>query len=730
MSECLSNRSVRAYQVGLAIAFALTFQFLAANVGFAIAPSTDPALTSAHVKQSAIARAYGALPLRFEPNVGQVDPDVRYVARGHGHTTYLKERELQISLCGAAASDQEDRSITITLNVGKDAATKLIGQDELPSRSNYFIGNDPSRWRTNVPQFRSVRAESPYSGISLVYYGQSQSELEFDFVIQPGSDSGQIELDYGGVRRLSVDSSGALVLDTACGPIRQDRPTVYQDSKDGRRVIDGSYVLRGDRSVGFAVGSYDHSLPLTIDPVIVASSYLGGDSAEYSFDLAVDSAGDAYVTGYTSSSSLPGINGGVYSTKSGMSDVFVTKISGGGTVVRFSTYLGGADNDAGLRLAPDPNGGGILVAGQAISSDFPMVNAAQPNRRGMVDGFVTKLNSNGDRIVYSTYLGGDDAGGGSVSNDSANGLAVDTSGNAYVVFYTASPTMTHLTKPGAIASGLPCAGCVDAYVVKLDPTGQVVYGTYFGGRGVLPDDLAIDSTGAVYLTGQSTGNFGFAVPTPGAVTTYRGGQYDAFAAKINPTGTARVYATFLGGTRGEVGHGIVVDNGGSAYVVGSTSSSDFPTVGAFQPNNGGSADAFVTKLTPTGMGFVYSTFLGGQFNEEARAIAVDDDGNAYVVGSTESPAFPIYKEFQRLNGIDDGFIIKLAPTGDKAVYSSFLGGEGADEARGVAISGKSVFIAGITNSTTFPLRQPFQAANGGGWDCFLVRLGEPGFFLR
>jgi hypothetical protein len=539
--------------------------------------------------KSRVAEAYGKLPLRFEANRGETDKRVKFIARGSRYTLLLTPNEAELVLSKASsqaksrdavrdhASGQAGVSTTV-LRIklaGGNPQARVTAATELPGKTNYLIGSDSSKWVTNVPSYARVQAHSVYPGIDVAYYGKGM-EMEEDFVVGPGGDPKAIALDVAGAKNVSINPQGELLLASADGDLYLRKPTVYQTIAGTRREIPGRYQLRGENRVGFEVGRYDASQPLVIDPVLSYSTYLGGSGPEYTQDsnaIAVDSSGNAYVTGYTASTNFPGVNP-IQSTYGGggaliQGDAFIAKLNAAGTALVYSTYLGGSDGDFGVAIALDSSGS-AYVAGATSSTNFPVTSGSFQTTFGggtRQDGFVAKLSPAGSALVYSTYLGGS-------SGDYAHGIAVDSVGNAYVTGFTSSTNF-----PGAGSSSIQPA-----------------------------------------LHGFN----------------------DAFVAKLNATGTALVYSTYLGGTGQENPGTITVDSSGNAYVTGTTYSSDFPvTAGAFQSTFGGIANAFVTKVNAQGTALAYSTYLGGNNGDFGVAIAVDSSGNAYVAGDAQSTNFPV-----------------------------------------------------------------------------------------
>ena len=662
------------------------------------------------------AAGYGQFPLSFEPNVGQTAPQVNYVAGGNGYALSLTPNEAVLSLRAPSASGGANQAgIATTLQmqlVGANHDAQPAGADLLAGTTNYLIGNDPSEWHTDVSNYGRVQYSGVYAGVDLAYYG-NQQQLEYDFTVAPAADPGAIDLSFQGAQSVSLDSAGNLLLATAGGDVVEHAPVVYQQTDTGRQLVSAVYELHADGTVGFAVGAYDATQPLIIDPVLSYSTFLGGSGADDGYAIALDSSGNAYVAGETSSTNFPtmsplqGTNGG------GNDDAFVAKINAAGTALDYSTYLGGSGFDAAQGIAVD-GFGNAYVTGRTQSTDFPTKNPLQAANAGGNDAFVANLNAAGNALVYSTYLGG-------TGDDYGAGITVDGSGNAYVTGYTNStnfPTSNPLQPANA--------GGYDGFVTKLNAGGSgLVFSTYLGGAG---DDsglgIAADVAGNVFVTGE-TGSIDFPTKIP-LQAAYGGGGDDAFVAKINAAGTALVYSTYLGGTGFDAGLSIAVDGSDDAYVTGDTGSSDFPTKNPLQAANGfGPFDAFVAKVNAAGSALVYSTYLGGSGNDGGRSIAVDGSGNAYVTGFTESTNFPTTNDaFQTaLGGGENAFVAKLNTGGSALVYSTYLGGSAYDEGAGIAfdVSGDA-YVTGWTPSNNFPTKNPLQASNGGGIDAFIAKL--------
>ncbi len=677
-----------------------------------------------------VSESYGRLPLSFEANERQQDRQVKFLSRGSGYNLFLTNREAVLVLTKSEKpatppankatlwqKPKRQSSVLRTKLVAANPAARVRGKEELQGKVNYLIGNDPSKWRTDVVTYAKVRYEQVYPGIDLVYYG-NQGQLEYDFVVAPGADPARIRLRVAGARKMYVNGRGQLVVQTAGGAVRWNKPSVYQLAGAMRRAVKGKYVLRRGHEISFEVAAYDTAKPLVIDPTLVYSTYLGGSSSDGVLGIAVDASGNAYVTGQTSSSDFPTTAGAFQTTNNDGYDVFVTELNPTGTSLLYSTYLGGSSFDSGSGIAVDTSGNAYVV-GETNSSDFPTTAGAfQTTNDGSADAFVTELNPTGSGLLYSTYLGGG-------SNDYGLGIAVDASGSAYVAGYTYSTNFP--TTAGAFQT--TNNGSPDAFVTELNPTGTgLLYSTYLGGSSFDSGGaIAVDASGNAYVTGQ-TGSTNFPTTAGAFQTTYNGGFYDAFVTELNPTGTSLLYSTYLGGGSVDIGNGITVDATGNAYVTGQTGSTNFPTTaGAFQTTYSGDYDAFVTELNPTGTSLLYSTYLGGNSFDSGSGIAMDAFGNAYVTGQTFSTNFPTTAgAFQTTyNGSTDAFVTKLNPTGAGLLYSTYLGGSSVEIGYGIAVDASgNAYVAGETFSSDFPTTAgAFQTIYNGSADAFVAKIG-------
>ena len=681
------------------------------------------------------------LPMRFEINEGQAGPEADFICRGNSHTVLINSTGMMLSLPDSKASDQStaeapENQTQKTANVlnmkllGANASAEPSGVDKLVTRSNYFIGNDPEKWRTDIPNFGKVKYEQVYEGIDLLYYG-NQGRMEYDFLLSPGSEPDKISLMLEGAETISINKQGDLVLKSGRSELAMLEPVAYQERGGKRERIPAAYDLQGENRVGFSLGDYDPELPLVIDPVIAYSTYLGGSGPEDGKAIAVDTLGNVYVTGMAQFG-FPVDDNPLQRNNAGGYDVFVAKLKGDGSELLYATYIGGSTlgsglggDDIGYGIAVDPEGY-AYITGMTQSDDFPLEKALQTTYRGddfYADAFVVKLKPEGNALQYSTYLGGDE-------NDIGYDIVADKSGHAYVVGETDSENF-HLEKAYDASQN----GLEDVFVSKIKPDGSdFVFSTYLGGRyGDHARGIDIDQDGSIYLTG-GTYSDDFPMEAP-YQSTWIGG--DAFVTKMKADGSDLVFSTYLTGTGDDpndlhidVGTSIAVDSLGFVFVAGMTQSPDFPTVNAVQKDRGSPPDGFVTKFKPDGSEPVYSTYLGGDHWDGGLDIEVDPTGVAYVSGGTQSSDFKTENPIQSsLNGIVDVFVTIINADGTDVVFSTYLGGSGFegsadwDGKHGVAVDlNRNVYVTSVTSSADFFTKDSLQGIYGGGGDAFITKI--------
>lgn len=595
--------------------------------------------------------------------------------------------------------------------IGAGADAVLAGEDLTGGRVSFLFGENAKDWQRDLPAFGSLRYRNLYPGIDLVYTTGDKG-LKSEFIVAPGADPAAIRFRYPGARGVRLDG-GDLVVETGVGEVRERAPVLYQLDGATRVPLAGRFELHGDGSAGFAVEEYDRTRPLYIDPELQFSTFLGGSSLDYVTSLAVDGSGRVLVAGWTDSANFPTVS--PLRARSGGVDAFVVRYNAAGTGIDFATYFGGSGDDRAFGLAVDGSGQAVL-AGYTTSSNFPVLAAGQGTLAGGKDAFVVKLNAAGTGLVFSTYLGGS-------GQDEAKAVAVDVSGAIYVAGSTYSSNFPTLS-----AFQTMNAGGQDGFLAKFSTGGSRLYSTLLGGQA---DDrinaVAVDASGQAYVTG-GTGSANF--PTLGAAQPALAGGQDAFVTKLAAGGTQLLYSTFLGGAGGgtgapEEGAGIAVDASGNAYVVGTTSSLNFPVVSAYQATHrGGTLDAFIAKLNPAGNALLFSTYLGGGGADYGLAIALHVNGIPHVAGQTNSWNFPTKDPLQATNaGLQDAFVAQISPNGSALLWSSYLGGGQADGATAIGVdTSATIHVAGVTQSSNFPLRNALQGTHAGLLDSFVARI--------
>ena len=666
-----------------------------------------------------------ALPCCFIPNRGQLNnPHVLFTTKGARFEASFTTGEAIFTIYGQSESSPSEREVRQTRLdfrfLDADPGVQPEGEQATEGKHHYFRGADPSQWRTNIPAYQRIVYRELWRGVDLIFRGEGQA-IKYEFIVHPGADASQIRFAYEGAEQVVHDEEGSLNIHTSLGILTDPAPICYQEMNGQRIAVASSFLLESTGQSAYAVGflldePYDTQVPLVIDPGLVYSTFLGGSGNDEPFGIAADLAGNVYVTGITTSTDFPVTPGALQSVNAGDRDAFITKLNTTGTGLIYSTYLGGTAYDVGQNIKIDA-AGIAYVTGRTYSDNFPVTpGAAQPTFGGVSDGFVVKLSAEGNELLYSTYLGGN-------AHDYGLGIAIDSTGNAYVTGFTASPDFPVTAGSYQATYG----GANDGFVTKLSPSGDFVYSTYLGGSsGDNGTAIAVDSSGNAYVTGNTNStNF---PTTPGAFQTVRRGTGDTFVTKLNAAGDALMYSTYFGGSSVDYSYGIETDAAGNAYVAGYTRSTDFPvTAGAFQATLGGTADVFAAKFNSAGNGLIYSTYIGRSSTQLAYGSGLDTGGNAFVGGYTLATDYPTTPDALQttLNGTRDAIISKINDTGSGLIFSSYLGGSGVDSASAIAgdVLG-NMYITGYTFSEDFPVTPgAFQTTQAGLVDVFVTKFG-------
>ena len=711
----------------------------ASSASFSL-PGADTAASSR------IQASYAALPLAFEQNQGQTDAQVKYLARGSGYTLFLTANDAVFSLHSRHAATEStaheiqshgknrqvaavnDSTAVVRMHLtGGNSLAKVEGSDALPGTSNYFLGNDRSKWRTGVPQYARVAYRDVYPGVNMAFHG-AERQLEFDFVVAAGANPAPIGFQFSGNQGMKTDDSGNLIVSSSAGDVFLHKPVAYQDQNGVRQPVDAQFVLKADNKVSFELGEYDRQRELVIDPTVTYSTYLGGTSNDSGYGIAFDSSGNAYVTGQTASANFPGFTS--TNKLTGTANVFVTKLKADGSALVYSTYVGGTHSDSGNGIALDASGN-AFVAGGTSSIDFPVTNGSTYGSGAITNAFIAEIGTSGT-LSYATFLGG-------TGTDVALGIALDPATGTYAVVGSTSSVTFPIKNATAIQTTL--AGTSNGFVTLWNSSNTQDYYTYLGRTtGEVANAVALDSSDNAYVTGK-TSSPTFPTKNPsqpkcGTDGTCNGGLSDAFVTVIKADASGYIYSTFLGGSSPDQGNGIAVDSLGNAYVTGATASADFPLNSALQKTYGGNTDAFVTKFNATSGTVAYSTYLGGGSFDAGAGIAIDASGTAYVTGQTDSASptpFPTASPTQAsLAGGFDAFVSEIGPGGSALVFSTYLGGSlnedvGGDYG-GIAVdsAGANIYVTGSTGSTSdFPTTTgSVQPTSGGATDAFVVKYKQ------
>lgn len=789
----MSKPSAQKILMPVAWVFAITVAAISLLAGSShVRRQTSNVPNTSAEQQTRIRAQIDTLPLAFEANLGQTDPQVKYMARSSGYTVFLTKDETVFAVSSrrrmtenkqkifgktpAAGGEATTAAIHMTL-VDRDPHAQISANQELPGVTNYFIGDDPSRWQRGLKHYAGVKYRGVYPGVDLAFHGQ-QGQVEFDFILAPQANASSIRFGISGARQITTDTDGNLVLTSAAGDLRLQRPVAYQLKGDSHHLVDARFTLSLDNTVGFALGNYDHGRELVIDPTMSFSTFLGGASEDEVFGIAVDPSNNVYVTGESSSTSgFPGGN-----VPAGHQfDSYVTQLKPNGSSgfqLGYTTFVGGSGNDSGLAVAVDSSGS-AYVAGHTESPDFPVPgSAAQPTATNLgtnctnlkttigpcSDAFAYKLLANG-AMSWSTFIGGE-------NDDTGYAIALDGAGNVWVAGDTFSTTFYPNTHAASFLNVSLNNGVAqtpapdDGFVVEINPTGTApfMYSTYLGGSfGDQANGIAIDSSNNVYVVGETAstdfpatkGAYQTGCGSDGNCNTNTNGfsYYDAFVTKLVSGSYANTggYSTYIGGSSDDYGFAIAVDGSGNAYITGETTADDttttpgipYPTTsGAYNTtyNSKATSNAFVTELNSTGSSLAYSTFLGGSVQDLGGGIAVDSFGDAYVTGMTMSADFPVTANAvqSKLNGSgstnnSDAFVSQFLAGGKTLFFSTYLGGSGDENANAsgsvgtIALdSSNEMWVGGSTNSgTDFPTKNPIETTYGGNpYDGFITEYSS------
>ncbi|RTL14824.1 MAG: T9SS type A sorting domain-containing protein [Flavobacteriaceae bacterium] len=664
----------------------------------------------------------------FIENKGQWPLEVLYLTQMKGLNTWITTRGVQLELYKIEKNEENTSSISNYCQIENieykcfgqrinydfvNCNSKVVANGKIKQKAykNFFVGKDQNKYATNVALYGQVIVNDIYEGIDIRYYFEDNF-LKYDFIVHPWANANQIEINIIGSDKTYLNTKGELVLTTLFGEIQNANLYCYQ--QENKKKVEGKFTNnRGNWSLDLE--TYDKSQTLIIDPLIYAT-YIGGSFYDDANSIVVDSSNNVYVCGYTNSINYDITPGAFQISYAGSWDVFVSKLNSDGTNLIYSTYIGGNGSDYATSNAVDANNN-LYITGYTTSTDFITTTGAyQTINNGGVDGFITKLNTSGTALIYSTYIGGN-------NGDYSRAIAIDTSNNAYITGNTNSNNF--VTSNEAFQNVYN--GLEDIFVCKLNESGNaLIYSTYIGSfNNEFGQSIALDNSGNAYITGWA--HFGFPT-TPGAFQTINGGGSDAIVVKLNSLGTSLTYSTFIGGNGPDSSYDIAIDSSNNVYITGDTESSNFyVSPNALQTTReGGWTDAFITKINASGTAIIYSTYLGGNGDDTAHSIALDTDDNAHITGRTESTNFDITSgAFQTTKAAGrDVFASKLNSTGSGLLYSTYIGGNNNEVGLSIAIdSFENAYLTGLTWSTNFyTTNGAFQTANSGTRDLFVVKL--------
>jgi hypothetical protein len=696
---------------------------------FSLVTPNSMAQTSKEITQkNSIDTAWAQLPSLFEASQ-EPDGSPLFMTRGKGYFLTINNTGHVLELYTPELDGNNVSKSTIQMNLVGAQSHHVHGNKPFLGKINYLIGNDKNKWKSHVNSYSEVVAAAVYPGIDLRYYS-AQQKLEYDFIVAPKTNPDSIRLAFEGIDSISINSDGNLMLSTKQGDIHHQKPVIYQIINGQRVHVEGHYSLfipsekphnEIAQQVGFTIGKYNDNYPLIIDPILDYASYIGGSGPDQGSSIAVDTAGNIYITGTSFSTSLP-IQTPYQDTLMGRSDIFIAKFNPSGDTLLFATYLGGQDYDKATGISIDAIGN-IVLTGTTRSHDFPIKNAIQGSYGGGTsDAFVSKFNADGSELLFSSYIGGQD-------QDDGYGIAIDSQNDIYITGETSSNDfpLNNAYQPRQ-------SGHADAYVVKFNSEGsQKIYASYLGGSSYdSARSIAVDSRGFATITGIT---YSQDFPVYNALQADIGGNSDAFISQLNADGTALKYSTYLGGASEDQGLDIAIDNQNNAVIVGQTGNwfalsqqNNFPTKNALQTQGSGLQDGFFSKISADGDELVFSSYFGGEKDDALTSIAIDDQANLILLGTTESTTgLPVINALQQtLQGnASDVYIAKIDNEGATTLFASYFGGSKNDKGLAIAVKDQTLYMTGTTASDSdFPSKNALQPLFGGGVDdMFIAKIG-------
>ncbi len=651
--------------------------------------------------------------LQFVPNQGQFASDIQFGAiRGQMAIAFSTGALRILSHAGSDGRDIVHAEIQ-WLHANPHATA--VGEQPAPTRYSYFLGNDESRWRSDLPSFNRIRVRQLYPGIDLLIYPQGDL-LEFDYIVHPGANPSCISWRFQGDVAPSEHSNGHLSFDFALGRLALRAPVSFQETPNGRQPVASAYRQLPDDSWTFTLGEYNSSLPLIIDPILTYSTYYGGTQFDQANAIIADSTGNTFIVGETwSVGLLTGYE--VQNSRKAGKDAFVLRMNVPLSAFAAATYFGGNGDDIATSAAVI--GSDLVMAGETSSNDLPGTTGRyQPNSGGGKDGFITRLRLIiNPAIIGTTYLGG-------FGDERINAITRDTTNNIYVAGYTTSPNFP-LSTPSFGPQYL--GGTNDGFVAKFDSTlTQVAWSGIYGGLG--SDNaraLALGTGGTLWITGSTSSA---SIPLVNAAQTVLLGAFDCFVAQISANGESLLQSTYLGGNSSEFCYAIQTDAAGNPTVAGSSASSNFPvTSGVLQPLRAGDYDNVLFQLSGSTGYLQFSTYLGGSGTEAPTSLFRDSQGNWCLAGYTASSNFPVFDAIQANHGGSmDGYFTCLNSTATAIVFSTYLGGTQEDRITGATErAGSLTMLTGMTHSSNFPTAgMPLQASTNGSGDAFLTGINR------